>query len=136
MSEQIIWSDDLLVGVEAIDSDHKKLFELMNRLLASPTHGESAISQAIGDLSSYTKRHFTEEVASMDRTAYPERDAHAYEHEHLIFQLENIMDRLMMAGAAAIDSELSRLLKDWLCNHIMTFDVKYAAFLRESGQTG
>jgi hemerythrin len=136
MSEHISWSDDLLVGVEAIDSDHQKLFELMNRLLASPSHGEAAVSQAIGDLSSYTKRHFTAEIASMERTAYPEQNAHAYEHEHLIFQLENIMDRLMMSGAAAVDSELSNLLRDWLCNHIMTFDVKYAAFLRESGQTG
>ncbi len=136
MSEHISWSDDLLVGVEAIDSDHRKLFGLMNQLLASPTHGDAAVNQAIGDLSSYTKRHFTAEIESMKRTAYPEQAAHAYEHEHLIFQLENIIDRLMMSGAAAVDSGLSNLLRDWLCNHIMTFDVKYAAFLRESGQTG
>ncbi|ARJ67373.1 hemerythrin [Magnetospirillum sp. ME-1] len=136
MAEHISWSDDLLVGVEAIDSDHKKLFELMNRLLASPTHGATAVSQAIGDLSSYTKRHFAAEIASMERSAYPERSAHAYEHDHLIFQLENIIDRLMISGADAVDGELSNLLRDWLCNHIMTFDVKYAAFLRESGQTG
>lgn len=130
MSEPISWSDDLLIGVEAIDSDHKALIGLMNAIFATATHGSAAISNAIGQLTAYTKRHFAAEQEIMAKAGYEGLNAHVYEHEHLIFQLENMIDRLMMMGAEGIDSSLVDLLRAWLVEHIMGFDKKFAEFLR------
>ncbi|WP_245651248.1 bacteriohemerythrin [Paramagnetospirillum marisnigri] len=136
MVTQIEWSDDLLINVDAIDADHKKLFNLMADIFASASHGADAINRAIGALASYTKEHFSREEESMAGAQYPALEAHKYEHEHLVFQLEGLINRLMVSGAEAIDSELAKFLMNWLGGHIMTFDVKYAAYLRETGQHG
>lgn len=130
MTEHISWSDDLLTGVEAIDTDHKALIGLMNRIFASATHGSSAITNAIGELTAYTKRHFAAEQEIMAKAGYEGLQVHIYEHEHLIFRLETMIDRLMMIGAEGIDAALVSLLRGWLVDHIMGFDKKFAEFVR------
>ncbi|MGE5505059.1 MAG: bacteriohemerythrin [Actinomycetota bacterium] len=134
--DKVQWSDDLLLQVDAIDNDHKKLFALINEIFATAHHGPAAINDAIGALWTYTKEHFAREQDSMRRANYPGMDAHAYEHEHLIFQLETLTNRLMDAGPEAIDDGLATFLEEWLTGHILKFDRAYADYLRESGQHG
>ncbi|MBF0304583.1 MAG: hemerythrin family protein [Alphaproteobacteria bacterium] len=131
MSEHISWSDELLVGVDAIDADHKALIGLMNAIFATATHGPAAINSAIGELTAYTKRHFTAEQEIMEQAGYDGLKAHVYEHEHLIFRLETMIERLMMIGVEGIDAELVALLRAWLVDHIMGFDKTFAAFLHQ-----
>lgn len=136
MTDKIEWSNDLLVNVEAIDSDHQKLFALMNAIFSTAHHGAATINSAIGALCNYTKEHFAREQESMRRTNYPALSAHIYEHEHLVFQLETMINRLMEVGPAAVDESLAAFLEEWLTSHILKFDMEYAAYLRESGQKG
>jgi hemerythrin len=134
--DRVEWSDDLLVHVEAIDSDHRKLFDLMNGIFANAHHGPAAVNTAVGMLWSYTKEHFAREQDSMRGANYPKLPAHIEEHEHLVFQLENLINQLMDRGPDAVDESLAEFLKNWLCSHILKFDVEYATFLRETGQPG
>jgi hemerythrin len=136
MPNKIEWSDELLVNVADIDSDHQKLFALMNDIFATAHHGAAAINSAIGALCSYTKEHFASEQESMRRADYPALSAHTYEHEHLVFQLESMINRLMEAGPDAVDEALATFLEEWLTSHILKFDMEYAAYLRKSGQKG
>ncbi|MBF0323583.1 bacteriohemerythrin [Magnetospirillum moscoviense] len=130
MGEHISWTDDLLTGVDAIDNDHKALIALMNAIFASTSHGPEAISSAIGELTSYTKHHFAAEQVIMEKAGYTGLSDHIYEHEHLVFQLERMIDGLMRMGAAGVDAELVRILRGWLVDHILGFDMKFAEFLR------
>jgi hemerythrin len=136
MTTQITWSDDLLVKVPAIDDDHKKLFALMNEIFTSASLGADAINRAIGALVTYTKEHFAREEASMTRAEYPGLADHKYAHEHLVFRLDTMINQLLDFGPAAIDAELAKFLRSWLSDHIMSLDIKYAAYLRETGQQG
>jgi hemerythrin len=134
--DQVPWSDGLLVNVPAIDEDHKKLFALINTIFASATHGADAINRAIGTLATYTKEHFAREEASMARAKFPSLADHKFEHEQLVYQLESIMDRLMQAGAAAVDAKLADFLKEWISQHILLWDVAYSSYLRKTGEKG
>jgi len=136
MNTAIAWTDDLLVKVPEIDADHKKLFDLMSEIFKSATHGRDAINKAISDLSSYTKQHFAREEESMAKTQYPGLATQKYEHEHLIFQLDNIIERLLLSGPEAIDADLANFLTSWLGDHIMDYDLKYADYLRANNLSG
>jgi hemerythrin len=132
--EQVLWSDGLLVNIPAIDEDHKKLFALINTIFASATHGADAINRAIGTLATYTKEHFAREESSMAQAKFPGVADHKFEHEQLVYQLESIIDRLMQAGAAAVDAKLAEFLKEWISQHILVWDVAYATYLRQAGE--
>jgi hemerythrin len=134
MDEQVPWSDDLMVGVEAIDNDHKRLFELTNALLAARPCGPETTANAVAELISYTRRHFDAECALMERTAYPDLAAHAYEHDYLVYQLERIIDRLVGGGQDTAGEDLGQLLRYWLTNHILSFDAHFADYLRAGGR--
>ena len=136
MTAQVAWSDDLLINVSAIDDDHKKLFDLMSDIFTTASHGADAINRAIGALAKYTKEHFAREEASMAKTNYPGLSKQKYEHEHLVFTLESMMDRLMISGPEAIDADLAKFLMSWLGDHIMDFDLKYAEYLKANNMEG
>jgi hemerythrin len=136
MTAQVAWTDDLLINVPAIDDDHKKLFALMSDIFASATHGSEAINRAIGALSKYTKEHFSREEESMAKTNYPGLSKQQYEHEHLVFQLDTLIERLMVSGPDAVDAGLAQFLMSWLGDHIMDFDLKYAEYLKANNLVG
>jgi hemerythrin len=133
MDAYIPWTDELLTGVEAIDTDHKALICLMNGFFAAAPHGSDAITKAIGELVAYTKHHFAAEQEIMLKAGYEGLKAHSYEHEHLVFRLESLIDRMMMIGVRGVDADLVSLMRSWLVDHIMGFDKKLADFLRTNG---
>lgn len=130
-SDKIEWSDELLLGLEAEDDDHREMFGLMNRVFSAASLGADQVSQAVAELCLFTREHFDREQDSMERAGYPGRDAHRYDHEYLVFQLDVLIERLMETGPAHVADELLDLLKRWLCDHIMTYDAAFADFLRE-----
>ncbi len=136
MAAQVTWSDELLINVAAIDSDHRKLFDLMRDIFTTSSHGADAISRAVGALEKYTREHFAREEESMAKTNYPGLSAQKYEHEHLVFTLESMMYRLMSSGPEAIDADLAKFLTSWLGDHIMNFDLKYAEYLKANNLEG
>ena len=46
MSNQLIWQERFNIGVEIIDSEHKKLFGILNRLFANKTEESKKIGRA------------------------------------------------------------------------------------------
>jgi len=61
--EKLKWSDNLSVGVELIDSQHKKWIEYYNSA-AEALHsmqGSARIASTLGFLIDYTEEHFATE---------------------------------------------------------------------------
>ncbi|WP_096703207.1 hemerythrin family protein [Magnetospirillum sp. 15-1] len=133
-NEKIEWSDDLLLDMETEDDDHREMFALMNQVFSTARLGADMVTQAVADLCLFTGEHFAREQNKMDRADYPEREAHRYDHEYLIFQLDVLIERLMTSGPDYVAEELVDLLRRWLCDHILTFDAAFAAFMRGDPQ--
>ncbi len=131
------WSDELSVGVTALDDDHKKLFEILEQLFVASFAGVGAeqIDQTLQELHHYTKHHFAREERVMETHEYPSLEPHKFQHQKLIRQLDEIETRIK--GEAENSSEPSNdlidFLREWLIGHIQEHDHEYATFLKEQG---
>jgi hemerythrin len=128
------WKDELSVGIETIDDDHKKLLTLINNLQTAvyyPT-GEAFERQALKELVDYTKYHFDREEKLMLDNGYPDYEPHKRQHEAMIAKVHGFCERYEKDREGPID-ELTGFLKDWLLQHIAGTDQKYSAHLHSRG---
>lgn len=124
---QVRWSDDYCIGIEAVDSQHKKLFDIMNQLsLASEQDVDiKDIVDLFEELNSYTQYHFKEEEIYFSTLPPEEFERHKKEHEFFITELDNTIQQCNRIGALSLG--LLYFLNDWLVNHILIEDQKYLA---------
>lgn len=78
MSEFIVWSDELSVGIEEIDEQHKVLVNLINRMhnAIAEKHGSEVVSGILAELVDYTKIHFAVEESLLRILGYPGYEEH------------------------------------------------------------
>lgn len=129
MTKLVEWSDDLSVGIEEIDEQHKKLVALLNQMNdAIHEHRGSAVTRGIlNDLGEYTRVHFATEESLMHATEYPGYEEHKRQHDDLIEQLKDLQVKLD-AGSHSISFELLHFLKVWLTKHIIESDKLYGPY--------
>lgn len=127
--ELIEWSQELSVGIEGIDEQHKVLVRLINELHDAILHrrGSVACRSTLTELVKYTQVHFTDEENFMASFHYPEYKRHKEEHDRLIEHLLDLQKKLD-SGKANISFELLHFLKTWLYGHIAHNDKKYVPF--------
>jgi len=72
------WTEDLSVGVETIDNQHKELFSRINSLADAIRQGKCTyiIHGVVTFLEDYAASHFSAEEAFMQHHAYPEYQQH------------------------------------------------------------
>lgn len=128
------WEDRFSVGVRSIDTQHKKLIDLINELHDARLKGKSgeALGHIFGELATYTVEHFAHEEQIFDQTRYPATTAHKAEHEALkakVVELKNAME----GQKYPFTMELMDFLRDWLQKHIMGSDKAYSSHLVAAG---
>lgn len=130
----IVWSDELSVGIEEIDAQHKVLVDLLNQLhIAILTqHGSAEAMHVLGELIDYTRIHFAVEESLMRVLGYPDYEAHKAGHEQLLQQVMDLQRRLLEEGHG-ITFELLHFLKRWLSVHIMESDRAYSPYFLARG---
>lgn len=129
----IAWSDILLVGHAQIDADHRRLFEIADRLHAGIREAgkEALVREVMGELMDYTLTHFAREEAMMKAAGYPGLEDHRFEHELISYRLRNL-HRDAYSGRPALADELEVFLDRWLARHILTSDAQIAIALRDT----
>lgn len=134
MSALVSWSDDLSVGVQEIDEQHKVLIGLLNQLhdAVAQRHGSTACRETLDRLAEYTRIHFAVEESLMRILSYPDYERHKGEHEALTSQV-SALQRKLDEGHAAISFELLHFLKLWLTKHISESDRRYGSHFLEKG---
>ncbi len=134
MSEFIVWSDELSVGIEEIDEQHKVLVNLINRMhnAIAEKHGSEVVSGILAELVDYTKIHFAVEESLLRILGYPGYEEHKDIHDEL---LEHVLDlqKKVASGNTNISFELMHFLKSWLSKHILEEDMQYAGFMLAAG---
>jgi hemerythrin-like metal-binding protein len=130
------WTTDLSVGVDLIDEQHKNWIQRFNDVSAAieAMQGPARVAEALDFLSTYTLFHFATEEKYMDRSAYPDADAHKAKHAELRKTLADLNEEFEEEGATHILAEsINSFVGNWLVNHIQEVDTKFGAFLREKG---
>ena len=128
----IQWQDDLSIGIDRIDEQHKKWIEQFNRTaeaVASQQHVEQ-ISKTLGFLVGYTETHFSAEEKYMRENDYPAFEGHKAKHDELRATLTNLVRDYQEEGATQdLADAIETFLGNWLLKHIREVDMKFGAFI-------
>ena len=130
----IEWSDQLSVGIEEIDEQHKVLVNLANELNDAiiNLHGREKSVSILNELIEYTRIHFAVEESLMRILDYPGYEAHKIVHEELFKHVIQLQTKVE-SGKTSIGFELMHFLKNWLTKHIMEEDMEYSSFFLNAG---
>jgi hemerythrin len=125
----VAWSDEFGVGIEELDIQHRKWFDILNRLHDAMKEGKSkdVMDELFTELIDYTKYHFESEEEYLKNNNYPDIPSHLEVHTALKNQVIDFSEQYKN-GSIGLSVQLFNLLKDWLQNHIMNIDKKYAVF--------
>lgn len=127
------WTQNLSVGVAIIDDQHKKLFEMADRLFdAGRNHkAKEFISELLGFLDGYTKKHFADEEGFMLKIGYPEYESQKKAHDEFIQQLRILVkDYESSGGNIVVIINANQIILDWLLKHISVEDKKIGDYAK------
>ena len=132
------WNEDLHIGVEAIDQDHKQLISWINAL------GQFQASDQTGDrpgdredlgtllrfLAAYTAFHFEREEAIMRAVRYKGYENHKRAHGSFAANIKRTIAHWEESGNNAGVAPLYEFLKLWITNHIRREDTRLKELLK------
>jgi hemerythrin len=126
----IAWNKQLELGVAEVDTQHKRLVEMVNRLhdAMAQGHGADIMGRLLDDLIAYTVSHFATEERLMKAGGYPGAPAHLREHDNLKKAVSELQ-REFKAGKKMLTLEVMKFLRDWLTHHILESDRALATWL-------
>lgn len=121
------WNDELSVGNQFIDDDHKKLVKMVNDFhdAMEQGRGNEVIGKVLRNLVTYTREHFSREESEMQRIKYPRFLAHKQEHDKLMREVAELQSSFE-SGKAMLSIKVSKFLRDWLLTHIKQTDQQLA----------
>lgn len=130
----INWSENYSVSVKEIDSQHKKLVDLINSLHEGMKagRGKDVLGTVLNDLVNYTAYHFSFEEKLFEKYSYPELNTHKRQHADLVVQVLAYKESFE-TGKSVLTIEIMNFLSDWLTKHIAGSDKKYTSFLNSKG---
>lgn len=130
--ELIKWTDKYTLGIKEIDNQHKGLVVIINELFTYMSEGKAKekMKDVFDHLTEYTKKHFSAEELMLYRYAYTDIESHKVEHKKFIEKLE-AFKKDFQNKRITISLELLNFLKDWLLNHILISDKKYATHIKK-----
>lgn len=121
------WNDDLSVGIEQIDADHKVLVALLNKM-SDHGLGHKEVDEVLGELLSYTLYHFKREETVMAACGFPNLARHQQAHQKLADKAVKLAGEWREHQSPEVILELLKFLRAWLVKHIMEEDQTIAAY--------
>ena len=121
----IEWRDEFRIGIADVDHEHRELIELINVLHeASIRDGSTqAVGVFLGELHAQITAHFALEERIMLGRHYPHYRAHKDDHERLLDEIREIMDRQEI-GSGYDPAALGAALAAWFGEHFRTHDAR------------
>jgi hemerythrin-like metal-binding protein len=129
----IPWGPELELGIPELDSQHRTLVGLANRLFASlkqEKQGEKA-ALAIAELFAYSATHFADEEAFFSQFNFPSLEKHSASHAAFVARASEFEERLA-SGSPADTAEILGFLQAWIKRHIALDDRELARIARQA----
>ena len=130
----VAWKDAYRVGINAIDEQHKSLFDIVNRLegASQGRHDRQVLVLTMQAMSDYIAVHFATEEKYMEQFGYPGLKEHRAQHE----SCSNKMVTFMIAvnqERPLVGTNMVAFLKDWVTRHILDVDQQMTPFFKAKG---
>ena len=135
VAEPIVWSENHLVGVEIIDTEHHALIDLFNSILAvskSDNHAELAI--LLEQLGNITASHFASEETLMAQFDYAHAAQHRVDHQKLLDEYAHQVDDWRNKHISA--ELLCRFMHRWLLRHVIASDMALGEAINRHAASG
>jgi len=119
------WTQELSVGVAAIDEQHKELIRRMNVLFESidANKAKEEVLKVLDFLEKYVINHFADEEKLQVRVQYPRYPEHRQMHQEFIKNIQKISNEIKNDGFTVITKTLiASTLVTWLITHISKQD--------------
>jgi hemerythrin-like metal-binding protein len=131
----VVWNDRLRVGVPSFDDDHRRLVDLMNELYEAilAGRGRSMVDRVFDEMDASYRSHCVREEEALIRTGFPAAGEHKQEHDRIYKKIESLRAQFGEGALAAPSLEAMALLKDWLHEHLLNWDMKYVEHLKHRG---
>ncbi|ABZ92920.1 hemerythrin [Leptospira biflexa] len=140
------WDVKYETNISEIDSQHKKLFRLINQIETIYEENQNHLSakskslvDAVSELEDYTLSHFLIEERVMELNQYPDLEAHKKQHDRFTDKILELKNRLTSGTLLSNDLELNQFFSDligflrlWLTNHILQEDMNYKPFIKHN----
>lgn len=123
------WKPEYSVHEAALDSDHQKLFAILNSVyenVMSSTELDSVLPK-VDELSKCTNCHFATEEQYMRKLKFPGIDGHIAKHREFTQTIETLRSRYN-DNNLEVARELIIVLGEWLLRHVLKEDKKYLEF--------
>ncbi len=127
------WNPNLSIGVDAIDEQHKNLFEMTDRLFEATKSNKAMefIVDLLNFLDEYTKKHFADEEAYMLKIGFPEYRHQKKAHDEFIQQIAILKkDYQVSGGNIVLIINANQIILDWLLKHISKEDKKIGDYAK------
>lgn len=132
LNQKIPWDDAYKIGIKGIDNQHKKLFELVNRLyeLEEGKNTKEELRTILYEFSDYVRVHFKDEEDYMHSIGFPEIKEHKELHQTLIEYLAKIIHT--PAKLEIIKTKMRVIAKRVLIDHITQEDTKIKLYAMQN----
>ena len=120
----MLWNESYMVGNEKVDSDHKEIFGMVDKLLEDDFGGRpEKIRSVVKFLMDYVAKHFEREEALMAESSYPGAEGHKKIHSDFVVRVGAFAKRLEdELDSVDLSMEVNVLIVDWLAEHVMISD--------------
>lgn len=119
------WKDEYSVGDETLDSQHRALFDLANRL-----DSDAPATEILDELIQYADQHFAAEEAMLEAVGYPDLARHRTQHKAFRAWLDMaIQQHRTNNGCCATRDDIISYLRVWIANHLLVYDMAFRPWL-------
>lgn len=122
------------VNIAEVDDQHRKLFDILNRLHEAVVAGkeQGELFAILDELIEYTVYHFQTEERLFLEHEFPGYEEHKAVHDGLTATAVKLQEKLR-DGSATLSFELLDFLHNWLMEHTLGLDQEMGPYLNERG---
>jgi len=124
-ADWVQWTDEMSVGIDAIDEHHRYLFDLTNDLFEVVTKklGSREVARVLRALDQYVQIHFRAEERMMEHYGYAALRQQEKQHVHFEEKLREFYAELHDNPLTA-QFDVLIYLRNWLVHHIVEEDTQ------------
>lgn len=130
----INWDQSCSVGVKEIDTQHRAIFEIINRLYAlmQANKDSESLSSIVQELMDYARYHFSTEEKYFDQFHYPDKETHIKAH-HTYKEKVSQFVKDYANSKTVLSFDIIDFLEDWWLDHIKGLDKQYTDCFHNHG---
>lgn len=131
------WSDSYKIGIPSVDSQHKRLFQLIRELNEALDAGLriANVEKLLSGLEQYKTRHFQLEEKYMKESNYPGLAEQQQAHAYFSKRFKELGEELNQTGITpAVIKTIKDELSNWLKDHVTGLDLEFGKFYQKEGE--